>query len=180
MAKNLSQAQAAFERMAGVKKITASEFNKTVANQNNMVFAEGDIINFPQDLTDRIFEQELRIRGQVQKDENGNPRTMQFLLCEVEHKNGTKEAMQIFPSMFSRVASVVDENGISTGEVHPTNGAATEEILNNFGGANFMEVVEHITKNHDGKVKVSAVNKYRVLGYGDRQRNMNIYTYDWA
>jgi hypothetical protein len=135
MAKNLSQAQAAFERMAGVKKITASEFNKTVANQNNMVFAEGDIINFPQDLTDRIFEQELRIRGQVQKDEDGNPRTMQFLLCEVEHKNGSKEAMQVFPSMFSRVASVVDENGISTGQVEPTKGAATEEILNNFGGA---------------------------------------------
>ena len=62
MAKNLSQAQAAFERMAGVKKITANEFNKTVANQNNMVFAEGDVIYFPQDLTDRIFEQELRIR----------------------------------------------------------------------------------------------------------------------
>lgn len=173
MAKNLSQAQAAFERMAGVKKITASEFNKTVANQNNMTFAKGDVINFPTDLTDRIFEQELKIRGQ-------EPVTVQFLLCEVEHENGSKEAMQIFPSMFSRVASVVDENGISTGRVEPTKGAATEDILSNFGGANFMDVVKYIVESHNGKVKVADVNKYRVMGFNDRLRNMNIYTFDWV
>jgi hypothetical protein len=74
MAKNLSQAQAAFKRMAGVKMIAASEFTKTVANQNNMTFTKGDVINFPADLTDRIFEQELKIRGQ-------EPVTVQFLLC---------------------------------------------------------------------------------------------------
>lgn len=180
MAKNLDQAQKAFERMAGVKKINADQFTKTVANQNNMTFAKGDIIVFPADLTDRIFEQELVIRGQVQKDDDGKPRTVQFLLCEVKHENGSSEAMQIFPSMFSRVASVVDENGISTGEVHPTKGAATEDILSNFGGANFMEVVKYIVANHNGQVKVSDVNKYRVMGYGDRVRNMNVYTYDWV
>ena len=173
MAKNLSQAQDAFKRMAGVKTINADQFNKTVANQNNMVFAKGDVINFPADLTDRIFEQELKIRGQEAV-------TVQFLLCEVEHENGGKEAMQIFPSMFSRVASVVDENGVSTGRVEPTKGAATEDILNNFGGANFMEVVKYIVANHNGKVKVSDVNKYRVMGFNDRLRNMNIYTFDWA
>ena len=173
MAKNLSQAQDAFKRMAGVKTINADQFNKTVANQNNMTFTKGDIINFPSDLTDRIFEQELKIRGQEAV-------TVQFLLCEVEHENGGKEAMQIFPSMFSRVASVVDENGISTGRVEPTKGAATEDILNNFGGANFMEVVKYIVANHNGKVKVSDVNKYRVMGFNDRLRNMNIYTFDWA
>lgn len=173
MAKNLSQAQDAFKRMAGVKSINADQFTKTVANQNNMTFTKGDIINFPSDLTDRIFEQELKIRGQEAV-------TVQFLLCEVEHENGGKEAMQIFPSMFSRVASVVDENGISTGRVEPTKGAATEDILNNFGGANFMEVVKYIVANHNGKVKVSDVNKYRVMGFNDRLRNMNIYTFDWA
>lgn len=173
MAKNLSQAQDAFKRMAGVKTINADQFTKTVANQNNMTFTKGDIINFPSDLTDRIFEQELKIRGQEAV-------TVQFLLCEVEHENGGKEAMQIFPSMFSRVASVVDENGVSTGRVEPTKGAATEDILNNFGGANFMEVVKYIVANHNGKVKVSDVNKYRVMGFNDRLRNMNIYTFDWA
>ena len=173
MAKNLSQAQDAFKRMAGVKSINADQFTKTVANQNNMTFVKGDIINFPADLTDRIFEQELKIRGQEAV-------TVQFLLCEVEHENGGKEAMQIFPSMFSRVASVVDENGVSTGRVEPTKGAATEDILNNFGGANFMEVVKYIVANHNGKVKVSDVNKYRVMGFNDRLRNMNIYTFDWA
>ena len=173
MAKNLSQAQDAFKRTAGVKSINADQFTKTVANQNNMTFVKGDIINFPADLTDRIFEQELKIRGQ-------EPVTVQFLLCEVEHENGGKEAMQIFPSMFSRVASVVDENGVSTGRVEPTKGAATEDILNNFGGANFMEVVKYIVANHNGKVKVSDVNKYRVMGFNDRLRNMNIYTFDWA
>lgn len=173
MAKNLSQAQDAFKRMAGVKTINADQFTKTVANQNNMTFAKGDIINFPADLTDRIFEQELKIRGQEAV-------TVQFLLCEVEHENGGKEAMQIFPSMFSRVASVVDENGVSTGRVEPTKGAATEDILNNFGGANFMEVVKYIVANHNGKVKVSDVTKYRVMGFNDRLRNMNIYTFDWA
>lgn len=173
MAKNLSQAQDAFKRMAGVKTINADQFTKTVANQNNMTFAKGDIINFPADLTDRIFEQELKIRGQEAV-------TVQFLLCEVEHENGGKEAMQIFPSMFSRVASVVDENGVSTGRVESTKGAATEDILNNFGGANFMEVVKYIVANHNGKVKVSDVNKYRVMGFNDRLRNMNIYTFDWA
>lgn len=174
MAKNLSQAQAAFERMTGVKKITATEFTKTVANQNNMTFAKGDIIMFPADLTDRIFEQELKIRGQQ------DPVTVQFLLCEVKHENGSSEAMQIFPSMFSRVASVVDENGISTGRIEPTKGTATDDILSNYGGANFMEVVEYIVKNHNGQVKVSDVNKYRVMGFNDRLRNMNIYTYDWV
>lgn len=173
MAKNLSQAQDAFKRMAGVKTINADQFTKTVANQNNMTFTKGDVINFPSDLTDRIFEQELKIRGQEAV-------TVQFLLCEVEHENGGKEAMQIFPSMFSRVASVVDENGVSTGRVEPTKGAATEDILNNFGGANFMEVVKYIVANHNGKVKVSDVNKYRVMGFNDRLRNMNIYTFDWA
>ena len=173
MAKNLSQAQDAFKRTAGVKSINADQFTKTVANQNNMTFVKGDIINFPADLTDRIFEQELKIRGQ-------EPVTVQFLLCEVEHENGGKEAMQIFPSMFSRVASVVDENGVSTGRVEPTKGAATEDILNNFGGANFIEVVKYIVANHNGKVKVSDVNKYRVMGFNDRLRNMNIYTFDWA
>lgn len=172
MAKTLLQAQAAFDRMAGVKKISSSEFTKTIANQNNMVFAEGDVINFPADLEGRIYEQELKIRGQ-------EPTTVQFLLCEVEHKNGTKEAMQVFPSMFTRVASVVDENGIAKGEIHPTDGKATEDVLNNYGGANFMEVVKYIVESHNGKVKVSAVNKYRVMGFNDRQRNMNIYTFDW-
>jgi hypothetical protein len=173
MAKNLSQAQDAFKRMAGVKSINADQFTKTVANQNNMTFTKGDIINFPADLTDRIFEQELKLRGQESV-------TVQFILCEVEHENGGKEAMQIFPSMFSRVASVVDENGISTGRVEPTKGTATEDILNNFGGANFMEVVKYIVANHGGKVKVSDATKYRVMGFNDRLRNMNIYTFDWV
>ena len=173
MAKNLSQAQDAFKRMAGVKSITADQFTKTVANQNNMTFTKGDIINFPADLSDRIFEQELKIRGQ-------EPVTVQFLLCEVKHENGSSEAMQIFPSMFSRVASVVDENGISTGRVEPTKGTATEDILSNYGGANFMEVVKYIVDKHNGQVKVSDVNKYRVMGFNDRLRNMNIYTFDWA
>jgi penicillin V acylase-like amidase (Ntn superfamily) len=43
-----------------------------------------------------------------------------------------------------------------------------------------MDVVKYIVESHNGKVKVSDVNKYRVMGFNDRLRNMNIYTFDWA
>lgn len=152
-------------------------FSGTVRSTTLNTLADGDVITFPSDLTGKVVTEEVKIRNVVQKDENGNPRTMQYIYVDVE-RNGNKTIAQFFPSFFTKSREVADADGNATGEYKRASGAVVDFIQEQFADDDVDKAIVAVANK--GKVKVK-LEKFSGIEYGTgRAKAMTIPTFEWA
>lgn len=174
MAKTISsEMEKAQKRGAQVVNGFSGQIRSTTLN----TLQDGDVITFPTDLTGKVVVEEIKIRGVVQTDDDGNPRTMEYILVDVE-RNGNNTVAQFFPSFFTKSREVADADGKPSGEYKRASGAVVDFIQDGFADDDVDKAL--IAVANKGKVKVK-LESFMGIEYGtDRAKKMTMPIFEWA
>lgn len=174
MAKTISsEMEKAQKRGAQVVNGFTGQIRSTTLN----TLEDGDIITFPTDLTGKVIVEEVKIRGVVQTDDDGNPRTMEYILVDVERK-GKHTVAQFFPSFFTKSREVADADDKPTGEYKRASGAVVDFVQDGFADDDIDKAILAVAAK--GKVKVT-LESFKGIEYGtNRAKKMTVPVFEWA
>lgn len=128
----------------------ANGFIGAVRSLENTGLEEGDVLVIPTDFSDVTYDQML----------NGNK--VQYVLCQID---GTENVKAFYPSTFTKVRTVYNENGSRVEQggrpVRKYTMGTAAELFRTFGS-----VEEGMNALRGKKIKVTKITPVRTLRYG--------------
>lgn len=118
-------------------------FSGEIRSIENVGLEKGDILTIP----DKFEVREQKFGDNV----------AQYIFCQL---GDTENVKPFYPSTFTKMRTVYDENGVSTGVRVFTTGSAAE-LFRSFG-----DVAEGMNALRNKKIRVSDIQEVRTLRYG--------------
>lgn len=158
-------------------------FTKSKIRQGLNTLRDGDIIEFPTDLTGKVITEQMKRRGEpvfneVTKDDGTVekvPAILEYMFVDVE-RNGNKTVVQFYPSSFTKSRELA-KDGVGTGTYDRADGDVVD-LFTSFDEDDVDKALLAIAQK--GKVKVNLRTIDGIEFGTGKAKKMTIPTFSWA